>query len=242
MDSTTLLGIANIVVMVGLVLLTAWYAKSTKELVEATRAVPSVIVDVEFERGWLIFVVIRNVGNAVAKDVAVRCPPSVVNSSGHHLADLEIFQRGIPYLAPGREIRHFFDGAAGFYGRTGTTQQWDFQVTYSDVSGKHLTSHEFGVDLSVYRGLAFTAVRTLSDVYDELKSIDGTLSKMVSIFPKGVRIVTKQEVDKAWGALERATQTQSAQQDAGKEPDASSGTSMADADVDLNEDKGKDAS
>ena len=160
MEAETFVAIVNALLMAGLVILTARYARSTRELVTATQAVPSVVVDVEFERGWLLTVVVRNVGNAVAKDI-ISCPSDITNNRGDRLADLGIFQHGISYLAPGREVTHLFDSAYDFHKKVDIKSQWEFEVAYSDLSGTPFPPQELTVDLSVYKDLRFTPGKTL---------------------------------------------------------------------------------
>jgi hypothetical protein len=199
MDAQTqvILGVVNLLFVAALVGLTAWYAKSTRDLVTATRAVPSVIVDVEFERGWLLTVVVRNVGNAVAKDITISCPPTITNSHGHRLADLGIFQHGISYLAPGREVTHLFDSAYAYYQKPEQDGHWEFEVAYSDLADKRFQPQKIAIDLSVYKDLRFTPGKTLEDVVKKLEDIKRVLDSMVSHIPKGVRIVTSEDVAEA---------------------------------------------
>ena len=196
MDSTTVLGIANIIVTLGLVGLTAWYAISTRELVEASRPIPSVIIDIEFQNRDMMCVVIKNVGNAVAKDISMRCVSNIVNTRGDRLADFNAFKRGIPYLSPGSELSLYFDLALAFYHRKELEKSWVIDVSYSDMSSRSYGPHRFDIDISVYDDL-LSDTDHLEVIAEELRQMKFFLQRLIgdgSSRPTGVRVVTSADI------------------------------------------------
>ncbi len=79
---------------------------------------PVVIVDVLFEKGLLYFVIINN-SDLVARNVRVKFDRKIVGVQGHVvISDLNIFD-ALDFLAPRKEIRVFIDVAHGYFARKG---------------------------------------------------------------------------------------------------------------------------
>jgi len=100
------------VVAVSTVLYTIFTAKIVKETqaMRRAQAEPCVVVYVEPSEHWinLFYLVVRNVGHGLAKNVKLAAEPNFEYTKGEFLNDLGIFKYGIDSLAPGQIYRLFF--------------------------------------------------------------------------------------------------------------------------------------
>lgn len=213
MDVTGWATSINALLMAGLVILTAWYAKSTKDMVEAAKQVPSILVDIDLDRSFLLYFVVRNVGNAVAKDIKIKCLSDVRDSRGHLLSNLSLFRTGIAYLAPGKEIRHLFDATSQYFSTAKSRDGWDFEITWSDLTGKKYPTIPIKIDPFIYQDIQFTDTKTFTDLVDKLEKIGQSLRDVISIYPKGIRIITTDDMKRSRKELETAFQEEQSKSD-----------------------------
>ena len=95
---------------------TALYMIFTRKIVKETQAMrraqaePWVVVYVEPSEHWinLLYLVVRNVGNGLARNIKLTADPNFEYIKGEFLNDLGIFKHGIDSLAPGQIYRLFF--------------------------------------------------------------------------------------------------------------------------------------
>lgn len=113
---------------------------------------PKVILDVVFEDG-LLFLAVRNIGDAPALDVQTTFNRKLVGLGGaRDVAALPLF-RNIAFLAPGREIRTLLDSAPAWFARTRSTAL-TARISYRDEAGER---HRAKVthDLDIYREIGY---------------------------------------------------------------------------------------
>jgi hypothetical protein len=121
-------------------------------LVVDERSRPEVIVDLDFERG-LLFLVVRNIGERPALDVATTFDRKLVGLGGSkEVSALPLF-RNIAFLAPAKEIRTLLDSAGSWFARRRATKI-TARVTYRDPDGKEYAG-TMRHDLEIYRELAY---------------------------------------------------------------------------------------
>ncbi len=210
MDGTTLLGIVNVVASLVLVGLTAWYARSTKELVQASKPVPSVIIEMEFQKHGLMCIVIKNIGNAVAKGIRLNSATDIHSTNGKRLADLSAFKTGIPYLAPGAELSLYFDHAPAYFQDNKLEKSWAFDVSYSDMSSTSYGPYRFDIDLSIYENSLMDS-DNLASLVNEFEKMNSSFRRIISdgtFGSTGIRIVTSTDIRRS---LERVSQAKEEQ-------------------------------
>src|SRR5262249_7804325 len=115
---------------------------------------PEIILDVDFQDGAL-FLSLRNIGSRPAHDVRTALEPPLCGLGGtQQLSELAIF-RGIPFFAPGKEIRFLFDSRAAYFSR-GQPTRFSARIRYSDGQGNEFEA-VIPHDLEIYRLLAYRA-------------------------------------------------------------------------------------
>jgi len=112
----------------------------------------AVIVDVDFEDG-LLFLAVRNIGDAPARKVSVRFDRELPGAGGRiDVATLALF-RNIEFLAPRKSIRTFLDSTASWFAREAPTR-FAARVSYVDASGRR-RSATVAHDLEIYRDIGY---------------------------------------------------------------------------------------
>ena len=109
-----------------------------------------VILDVALEEG-LLFLVVRNIGDAPAHRVRCRFDKTIRGAGGEIVMnELPLFTR-LTFLVPGGEVRTLLDSAAAYFAR-GETTEFTVTVEFVEDSGARRSRH-IAHDLSVHRDL-----------------------------------------------------------------------------------------
>ncbi len=147
--------------------------------VEAMR--PFVIVSVEPSRAsmQLFDLIVRNVGQRPAQGVRIIVDPEPVRAremddSNLHMRAMKILNEPMALLAPGQEIRAFYDNHLERKQRDDLPTEHQVSVSYSDTSGQAYRG-AFTLDLMALEGMSWTNVGTIHTISDSLKRIEGTL-------------------------------------------------------------------
>ena len=113
---------------------------------------PEMILDIDFEEGDF-FVSLRNIGTRPAHDVRTVLEPPVRGLGGsQQLQELAVFH-GIPFFAPGKQIRFLLDASAAYFSR-GEPTRFAARIVYSNGEGKTFET-VIPHDLEIYRSLAY---------------------------------------------------------------------------------------
>lgn len=124
-------------------------AETKKAREEATR--PVVIAEMRPDQQHLAWLVIRNAGNGVARELRFSCDPDmrIVNGT---LMELPLFGKGLGALAPGAEIRTILDFIPNMF-RKHESPTFAVRLSYKDDTGVKLGPYEFPIDFTAYKGL-----------------------------------------------------------------------------------------
>ena len=106
-------GAVQAITTVILVIVTAIYAWYTKKIVEITiknenkRNEPKIIAHLESDEDWLnlVYLVIRNYGRSVAKNVTFNVNENIELIHDKKLSELRFFKNGVKYFTPHRIIK-----------------------------------------------------------------------------------------------------------------------------------------
>jgi len=153
--------------LIVLVFVTAMYAIFTYHQAEATRTMaqemkierqsritPSIFIYFDNPVSNLIELVIKNTGQAAARNVKLSINPPLMDFKNRDISELSLFKVGIDFFAPGREFRQVIDTGVEFF-KDGSTQPLTYEVTmsYSDIEGKQIYTQVMPLELSVWRHL-----------------------------------------------------------------------------------------
>lgn len=170
-------------------LLAAWYAKgqwaSARESVEdarrgareATR--PYVIVTIEPTATSRTFfdLCVRNIGQRPALDVSIRLDPPPVRAretDGFEIADLKMLNEPVAMIAPGQEMRAFYDSHVERVNAENVPTVHQVFLEYRD-SSDHAYTEDSVLDLDAMRGAMYTEEKTIHHVAQRLDDIKKVL-------------------------------------------------------------------
>lgn len=152
-------------------------ADARQAQIEASR--PYVIISVEQSRvsQHLFDLVVRNIGQRPALNVSITLDPPPVRAeetAGHELANAKMLTTPIAMIAPGQELRSFYDSHIDRRDRDDLPTSHHATVAYRDSSG-HLYSDINEIDLEAEKGTMFATVKTVHDIGKALGEIQKTL-------------------------------------------------------------------
>jgi hypothetical protein len=117
---------------------------------------PSVILDVQLERGFF-FMVLKNIGDEPAVKVITKIGGKIIGPDGKkEINGLNVF-RGVEFFAPGKEFRILM-GSAATYFSTKQPTKFTAIIKYSDQKGKKY-SERITHDLAIYKDLPHAVKR-----------------------------------------------------------------------------------
>ena len=121
---------------------------------------PYVIVTVEpSETSRHLFdLVIRNIGYRPAEVVLISLDPPPVRAretDGHELSNAKLLNEPVAMVAPGQEMRAFYDSHLERNGRDDLPTTHRVRLSYQDSSGSKYTG-ESVIDINAMRGTMFT--------------------------------------------------------------------------------------
>jgi hypothetical protein len=165
----------QLVVLVAAALYARAQVREARELRE-DQARPFVVVDFDVREGYLVYLVVANLGKTMARNVRIDVHPPFECSFDSMvpvpMAKLKLFTEPIPSLAPGKWIEFVFDTLR----RRGKELPSVYRVTlrYEGERGP-LPPDELTLDLDLYRNM--TMVRR-----DTIHNVSETLTKLLRRF------------------------------------------------------------
>jgi hypothetical protein len=158
----------------------------------AARGAGAAFVVIDFDP-WqtIIDLSITNVGKTLARDVHFEFQPPLTSTHygtppRERLSDLNLFKNGIPSLAPGREIRVFFDQFPARVG-AGLPLTYDVRVSCSDPVRRTYEDRTV-LDLASYLGTGGVTRHDIHDLHRQVEKIAQTLHKWTD--PDGIKVLS----------------------------------------------------
>jgi hypothetical protein len=193
---TTLLtaGLLTVAVVAALYAKRQW--NSAREQISETRQAelegrrPYVIVTVEptLASRHLFDLVVRNIGQRPAEAVSIRLDPppvSAVEETGFELSKAKMLTEPVAMIAPGQEMRAFYDSHFERNGRDDLPASHKVSLSYQDSSGHKYTGTSV-IDIDAMKGTMFTSAKTLDDIGKSLEEIQKTLSNASVMARQGI--------------------------------------------------------
>jgi hypothetical protein len=168
----------------------AWYASrqwrtardqrkdAQKAQVEASRPYVLVTIEPSGASQHLFDIRVKNIGRRPALDVSISLDPPLLRANetlGHEIGKAKMFNEPIAMIAPGQEMRAFYDNHSHRVGRNDLPTLHQVSLTYADSSGR--VYPETGVlDIEAMRGTMYASVQTLHDLGQTLERIEKIFS------------------------------------------------------------------
>lgn len=142
-------------------------------------------LDVPYGNTWQIFLVVKNTGKSVAKDIKLNFEPKLMSGFGNvaHEFKIPLVEDGISSLAPNQEIRVPLDVMSSYFGKMAEQlvprlpTAYKVQVSYSGGLETDRIISEQVIDLSMYDEIGFFEEKE-SSTSKALNSSASSLSRM----------------------------------------------------------------
>jgi hypothetical protein len=141
---------------------------------------PYVIVTVEPSEvsRHLFDLVIRNIGQRPAESVSISLDPPPVRAretDGYELSNAKMLNEPVAMIAPGQEMRAFYDSHIDRNGRDDLPTIHRVKLSYQDSSG-HKYLEASVIDINAMQGTMSTDLKTVHDIAKSLAEIQKTLT------------------------------------------------------------------
>ncbi len=126
----------------------------------------------------LINLVIKNVGLGPAYDIKFEITPDIKGYNGKAeklLSEYAFFKKGIKYLAPAQEVRHFLN-YLGKMSKKEIETNYSGKIYYKDASGKE-HKDDFSIDFSYRKDLTIIEEKTIRDILKDIEKHIESLAK-----------------------------------------------------------------
>jgi hypothetical protein len=147
--------------------------------IEADR--PYVIVSLESGETSRHFVdlIVRNIGRRPALEVRISLDPAPIRANevrGAELAKMRLLNEPIAQIAPGQELRAFFDSQIERADKPDLPTAHTASLNYRDSAGREYTESAV-VDVAALKGVMYSEVYTIHHAATQLKEIATILKK-----------------------------------------------------------------
>ncbi len=126
---------------------------------------------------FIMYLVIKNFGKMVAKNVKLEFEPRLKNSSGEDINDTPLIKKGIDSIPPGYEIKTFFDSTMQYF-KNDNPLSYVAKVTYMGGIQDKIWTTQQTLDLSVYKGLISTHKKGINELVKEIEKIESHNEKI----------------------------------------------------------------
>ncbi|MFB9164111.1 hypothetical protein [Arthrobacter psychrochitiniphilus] len=177
--------------------------------IEASR--PYVIVTIEAsEASQVLFdLVVKNIGVRPALNVTISLDPApqrANESSGHEIAKIKMLNEPVSMIAPGQEMRTFYDSRIERNGVDGLPSEHKVSLSYFDSSQRKYTDVST-LDIEALQGIMYASTKTLHDIGKSLDEIQKTL-KSASLLQRRGAVKVEASIETREMRLQREEEEQ----------------------------------
>ena len=118
----------------------------------------------------LIYLIVRNAGKSVAKDVKLEFQPPLKNSNGEAINDIPFIKDGIGSIPPEYEIKTFFDTAISYFENNELPLTYTVKVSYSGGLQPATRNTEQIMDLSAFKSV-YINMKGMHELVKEVETL-----------------------------------------------------------------------
>lgn len=173
--------LVNSLTTMSLVLLTLVYAFAQVKMTEVMKLdfmaknTPSIIAYFDNPQSILFELVVKNIGNGIARNIRVEVNPTLLDVQNRDISKLSLFQNGIDYFPPDREYRQIIGTSRQFFDEKSRPLRYDLTIYYSDVSGNEKYQQKIPLDFSVYQNLPVHRDSDIEKLVEEVSQLTRTI-------------------------------------------------------------------
>jgi hypothetical protein len=139
--------------------------------------------------------VVKNIGTTPARNVEVRLDPEPKRASevaGYPLSESRLVSGTLPMVAPGRELRVFFDSMPERY-NSDLPMSYTVTIKYQNTRGKHMNDKPFAIDMDTARGSAQATTYGMHDAAKALRGVDEQLTAIADHLRNPIQVTTEDQ-------------------------------------------------
>jgi len=183
----------QLLVLVAAALFARSQVKEARELREEQNR-PFVVVDLDSPQRPFFDLVVKNIGTSMACNVRFDFDSMPESTMSHASLDrLKVFRDGISNFPPGKEFRTLFDSAIKRF-PADLPDVYSVRVSYEDQEGKRRFEETMDIDFGLYWNRMSATRYGIHDIYKQLDSIHGVISKWGANPGGGILHVTPEDV------------------------------------------------
>lgn len=146
--------------------------------VEASRPYVVVAIEPSGASRHLFDLTVRNIGQRPALSVSIALDPPPMRAretAGHEIAKAKMLNEPVAMIAPGQEMRAFYDSHIERNGREDLPTSHQASLTYRDSSRREYSETSV-LDIEAMKGTMFASIQTLHDIGKTLEKMEKTFN------------------------------------------------------------------
>lgn len=189
----------------------AWRQVREARVLREEQNRPFVVVDIEVESGYMMYLEVVNMGTSLARDVRIEIDPPLESAIDIQVGKLKMLNEGIATLAPGKKYRTFFEMSfRRNEDRPDLPMNPTARVRYWDEKRKRPFDETLILDMGQYMHMHTVTRHGIHDVHKQLDSIQKTLKGWSANLGRGMVAMSAAEVkereDRIVGEMEERQQ------------------------------------
>jgi hypothetical protein len=184
---------AQLIVLIAAAIFARRQVNEARELREEQNR-PFVVVDFECEQGYMMYLVVMNMGTSLARDVRIEIDPPLDSAIDIEVGKLKMLNEGIATLAPGKKLRTFFDMSfRRNEDRPDLPMNYVARVRYTDEKRKRSFNETLNLDMDQYMHMHTVTRHGLHDIHGQLERIRKVFEKWGWSSGRGLVAMTPEE-------------------------------------------------
>ena len=120
----------------------------------------------------MIYLVVKNIGKSVAKNVKLSFEPPLESTIKEiDIANISLIKDGLGSMPPGYEIRTVYDGTISYAERENSPSSYEVRISYFGGLHTDERSYELKLDLNVFKDLSYTIDKGLPHLVQEVEKL-----------------------------------------------------------------------
>ena len=155
---------------------------------------PFVVVDIEVESGYMMYLEVVNMGTSLARDVRIEIDPPLESAIDIQINKLKMLNEGIATLTPGKKYRTFFEMSfRRNEDRPDLPMNHKARVRYWDEKKKRSFDETLILDMGQYMHMHTVTRHGIHDVHKQLDAIQKTLKGWSANIGRGMVAMSYEE-------------------------------------------------
>lgn len=172
----------------------AWSQVREARVLREEQNRPFVVVDIEVESGYMMYLEVVNMGTSLARDVSIEIDPPLESAIDIQVNKLKMLNEGIATLPPGKKYRTFFEMSfRRNEDRRDLPMNHTARVRYWDEKRKRAFDETLILDMGQYMHMHTVTRHGIHDIHKQLDAIQKTLKGWSANLGRGMVAMSQQE-------------------------------------------------